>query len=206
MPQEILFGEIANRLRNLLRTVGRQGTRIDETVTSVIIAGNVDVDPYRTDPRTWSDDGNVTAPAGDFATFGVTCAIGELLVVDSASFYGSVAGRAAFFLVRQTPVSGVLNFVDLGALAACNAPGKTGGGVGNTVSHAFSAAPAAIGLTANSFEIWTTNTPANVEGVYRGPPVVLFPGDTFGVQLTVAAATINASMAGRAFDPSFIKR
>lgn len=208
MPQEILFGEIANRLRNLLRTVGRQGTRVDETITPVVIAGNVNVDPFRADPRTWSDDGNIPAPpAGDFATFGVTCAPGELLVVDAAEAFVSAAGAVIFHIVRQTPVSAVLGFLDLGALAVVNAPGKAGGGVANTISHAFSATPAAVGLTANSFEIWRSIVAGSTAGaIYHGAPVVLFPGDTFAIQNGTAAQTMTGLLSGRAYDPSFIKR
>jgi hypothetical protein len=215
VPTRIDYGDVGDRLRRFLHLTGRINTRVDETVTAVTVLQDLSIDPFRTDPRTWSGTLARVLSAANNSVAGITAAArtavfpGELLVVDTAIVDAPAAAAGAsvlsLLLARQGAVSGLAGFIVSPQFCSIlNAPSPVGT-TQRLASTLFSATP--VGIPAFAQGVDSRDTPGPGGAIeYFGPPIVLFPGDSLFYLDNTVNETIRMTMTGRAYDPTFLTR
>jgi hypothetical protein len=195
MPQPIQYGELADRLRNLLRLRGRIPTQFDENVVPTVSVGSADVPPWRQEPQ-WTARGHSRAATAANLTFeGVGIPpTGQGVYICRRTSVASITTAQIAVLYLGSWTSAQANATDF--VVQAEAPNietvhpniGVGVTVGLGVTYVSGDEPSILGaveILRTHAAVISTTVPLVIEW-----PVVVFPGEI----LTWWGATLNTGL------------
>jgi hypothetical protein len=188
----INFGDLSQRARRAFKLVGRLPLSLDETVLPVAVVAQLDQDPYRAEPRTWSWPATLTGTAvlSGLLEVGNPSTSSQLITVTGFVASPSVNGSLTWGIVRGA--AGLLA-AGISQPVLLNTPNGFLGQPGQSATRFRSGQNAAINAGAVGQVQAAALVPFQIQ---FNNPVVLYPGDLFWLATQVTAVVWTVALFG----------